>query len=422
MITVIQNIKINTKDNELIPQEIRINNGRIEAIGDHVSTQDATLIDGQGCVALPGFVDVHVHFREPGFEAKETIKTGALSAAMGGFTTVCAMPNTNPVIDSKETLARVNAIARRDACVNVLSYAAITKGLRSQELTDFEALKEAGCFALTNDGVGVQEAGVMYRAMLEAKRVGLPLVAHTEDDSLLFGGVMHEGIQNKKLGLPGMLGLTESTQIARDILLAKKTGVHYHVCHVSDEDSVEMIRLGKKMGVHVSAEVTPHHLLLVDEDIKEDDANYKMNPPLRSKRDQNALIKGLLDGTLDFIATDHAPHTHEEKSGGFMTSPFGIVGLETAFPLMYSYFVKPGVMTLHQLIEFMSTKPAQTFGLDCGVLEVGAVCDMVLVDLNQKSALEAPKGSKSSNTPFIGTTVYGTIKKTFVKGSCVYES
>lgn len=421
MNTVITNCLMNREGNLLEPCEIRIEAGIITALADQVSHQEAQIIDAKGFVVFPGFIDVHVHLREPGFEAKETIASGTKAAAMGGYTTICPMPNTNPVIDQVETLVKLQSIIEQDALVKVLPYATITHNLRSETLVDFAGLANQGAFAFTNDGVGVQTAGVMYQAMQQAKAQNKVLVAHTEDDSLLFGGVMNEGSVNHTIGLPGMLGLSESVQIARDVLLAQKTGAHYHVCHVSDAESVRVIREAKAANINVSAEVTPHHLLLCDQDITSDDANFKMNPPLRRLEDKQALITGLLDGTIDFIATDHAPHTQQEKAQGFLQAPFGIIGLESAFPLLYTHFVKTNLISLHQLIEWLSTKPAQVFHMKGGTLEVGEAADLVLIDLNQRFTIQEPFGSKSSNTPFMGWDVCGQVEMTWVDGRCVYQ-
>ncbi len=275
--------------------------------------------------------DVHVPLREPGGEAKETIETGTSSAARGGYTTVCAMPNTRPTPDSVEVLEKINHLIEKNAIIRVLPYASITQRLLGDTLTDMPKLKESGAFAFTDDGVGVQSADMMLQAMQKASDINMPIVAHCEENTLIHGGVMHEGKVSKELGLPGIPNICESVQIARDVLLAEATGCHYHVCHVSTKESVRVIRDAKKAGIKVTAEVTPHHLLLDETAITEDDANLKMNPPLRSQQDKDALIEGLLDGTIDFIATDHAPHTEEEKAQGMKVAPFGIVGFETVF-------------------------------------------------------------------------------------------
>ncbi|WP_010053783.1 dihydroorotase [Carnobacterium maltaromaticum] len=425
MYTWIKNVKMVNHRNELEAIELMIKDDKIEAIGTDLSLigiQAEKTIDGQDALITPGLVDVHVHLREPGFTYKETIQTGSEAAARGGFTTICAMPNTNPVPDTVEKFEELQALIKKDAVVKVLHYAPITTGLKSDELVNQPGLLAAGAFAFTNDGVGVQTAGTMYLAMVEAAKNNTAIVAHTEDDSLLFGGVMHKGKISEKLNLPGILSITEASQIARDILLSEATGAHYHVCHVSTKESVRVIRDAKKAGIHVTAEVTPHHLLLSEEDIPSDTAIYKMNPPLRGTDDREALIEGLLDGTIDFIATDHAPHSAEEKSGSMVGAPFGIVGSETAFQLLYTHFVKTGKFTLLQLIDWMSTKPAEVFNLNAGSLEVGAPADLALFNLTEEEEIDAKDfKSLSSNTPFIGWKVVGNTVMTLVDGKVVYS-
>ncbi|MBL4994650.1 dihydroorotase [Enterococcus xinjiangensis] len=405
------------------PAEIWIEDGRIKAIGTGFSEAEFDeVFDAKGQLITPGLVDVHVHLREPGFTYKETIEAGTRSAARGGFTTVCAMPNLNPVPDTAEKLKQVYDIIRKDAVVKVLQYAPITENLRSEKLVDQEALVEEGAFAFTNDGVGVQTAGTMYLAMKEAAKNNKALVAHTEDESLLFGGVMHAGKKAEELGLPGILSVTESSQIARDLLLAEATGVHYHVCHVSTKESVRVIRDAKKAGIQVTAEVSPHHLILIDEDIPEDFGFWKMNPPLRGREDREALIEGLLDGTIDCIATDHAPHGLEEKSQSFMKSPFGIVGSETAFQLIYTHFVETGQFTLEQVINWLAVKPAEIFGLNAGTLTVGAPADVAIFDITKTCTIDKEDFlSKGENTPFIGWKVKGETQMTFVNGKLVWQ-
>ncbi|WP_270218083.1 dihydroorotase [Enterococcus lactis] len=423
MKTLIKNGQINTRKNMTIPAEIWIEDGRIKAIGTGFSEAEFDeVFDAKEQLITPGLVDVHVHLREPGFTYKETIEAGTRSAARGGFTTVCAMPNLNPVPDTAEKLKQVYDIIRKDAVVKVLQYAPITENLRSEKLVDQEALVEEGAFAFTNDGVGVQTAGTMYLAMKEAAKNNKALVAHTEDESLLFGGVMHAGKKAEELGLPGILSVTESSQIARDLLLAEATGVHYHVCHVSTKESVRVIRDAKKAGIHVTAEVSPHHLILIDEDIPEDFGFWKMNPPLRGREDREALIEGLLDGTIDCIATDHAPHGLEEKSQSFMKSPFGIVGSETAFQLIYTHFVETGQFTLEQVINWLAVKPAEIFGLNAGTLTVGAPADVAIFDITKTCTIDKEDFlSKGENTPFIGWKVKGETQMTFVNGKLVWQ-
>jgi dihydroorotase len=406
--------------NELESVDVMIENGRISDIGC-IARSVGTIFDAQGALITPGLIDVHVHLREPGNEAKETIATGSKAAAHGGYTTICAMPNTHPVPDTLEKLNHLHDIIKRDAIIRVLPYAPITVGLKSDTLVDMEALSKH-ILAFTNDGVGVQNANVMYSAMQRAKEIDAILVAHAEDDSLKLNGVMHEGTQSSKLNLPGIPSICESSQVARDLLLAEATGVHYHVCHVSAKETVRIIRDAKRAGIHVTCEVTPHNLLLCDKDILGADANFKMNPPLRSSEDRKALIEGLLDKTIDIIVTDHAPHTQEEKHRGMLEAPFGIIGLETAFPLLYTKLVKEGIMTLQDLIDRMSAKPSEIFELNVGKLEKGQIADLTLIDLEKKTRIDPKRFfSKSSNTPFIGWEIYGETVMTIVDGKIVWK-
>lgn len=423
MSLLIKNASITTDEQKTQLMDIYIEDGIISEIRPAIDKRADSTIDANGKLVTPGLIDVHVHLREPGYEYKETIKTGSQAAARGGFTTICAMPNVNPEPDTVENLERILNIISKEACVKVKQYVPITKGLTSDELTNQKELMGAGAFAFTNDGVGVQTAGTMYKAMQQAAMLGASIVAHTEDDSLLFGeGVMHEGSRNKELNLPGMLQLTESTQIARDVLLAEETGVHYHVCHVSSKESVRVIRDAKKAGINVTAEVSPHHLLLCEEDIPGDTSQYKMNPPLRGKDDQEALLEGLLDGTIDMIATDHAPHSEDEKKGSMIHSPFGIVGSETAFSLLYTYLVKEGKMTLKKLVDCLTVQPSSVFKLSEGNLTKGAPADLACFDLDKEMAIRKEDfQSKSSNTPFLGWKVKGTTTFTIVSGEIIFQ-
>ncbi|MBP1043350.1 dihydroorotase [Vagococcus sp. BWB3-3] len=422
---LLKNGQIVDRQNELIKSDVWIEEGKIKAIGLDFDTSGVAfdeIIDLAGALITPGLVDVHVHFREPGFTYKETIETGSKAAARGGYTTVCTMPNLDPVPDTVERFAEVQEIIERDAVVKVLQYAPITEELRSEVLVDMAGLTKAGAFAFTNDGVGVQTAGTMYLAMKEAAKYNRPIVAHTEDESLLFGGCMHQGKVSEKLGLPGIMSATESSQIARDILLAEETGVHYHVCHVSTKESVRIIRDAKRAGVHVTCEVCPHHLIMSEEDITHDHGNFKMNPPLRGTDDRQALIDGLLDGTIDCIATDHAPHGHDEKDQTMTKAPFGIVGSETAFALMYTEFVEKGIFTLAQVIDWMTVKPAELFNLKAGRITIGGPADLAVFELGTVYAIDdVDFESKSSNTPFIGKEVKGQTLLTLVDGQVAWK-
>ncbi|WP_186577531.1 dihydroorotase [Aquibacillus kalidii] len=423
MRTILINAMQLAVDNSKVACEIVISNGVIEEIAEKVTILDGdNVVDCQGNIVTPGFIDVHVHLREPGGEKKETIETGSKSAARGGYTTICSMPNTRPVPDSAETLNGIVQRIKETAQVRVLPYASITERLLGQKLTNMEELKNAGAFAFTDDGVGVQTADMMLKAMQEAARLDMAVVAHCEDNSLIHKGVIHKGISSKQLDIPGIPSICESVQIARDVLLAEATGCHYHVCHVSTKESVRVIRDAKRAGINVTAEVTPHHLLLNEESVVSDDANFKMNPPLRGVEDQQALIEGLLDGTIDFIATDHAPHTEEEKNQGLLLAPFGIVGFETAFSLLNTHLVETGKVTLVQLLEWMTVKPAKVFKLPYGELKLGAPADITVLDLNRKVEINKHDFiSKGKNTPFHGWKVNGIPVMTIVEGKIVFE-
>ncbi|MCH6268922.1 dihydroorotase [Neobacillus citreus] len=419
---LIQNAKYIASNGEMKQSDILIENGIISKLAPSLTESAERTVDAQGLLVSPGFVDLHVHLREPGGEKKETIATGTMAAARGGFTTVAAMPNTRPVPDTKEQMDWVMDRIKETASVRVLPYASITTRQLGHELTDFAALKEAGAFAFTDDGVGVQSADMMLQAMQKAKEVNMAIVAHCEENTLIHKGCVHEGTFSKQHGLNGIPSICESVQISRDVLLAEASGCHYHVCHISTKESVRTVRDAKRAGIKVTAEVTPHHLLLSENDIPGLDANFKMNPPLRGEDDKKALIEGLLDGTIDFIATDHAPHTAEEKAEGMQLAPFGIVGLETAFPLLYTHFVLKNIITLDQLIAYMTTKPADCFELPFGRIEEGAAADIVLLDLNEEKEINPDEFlSKGKNTPFAGWKCKGWPVLTIASGQIVWE-
>ncbi|QNG58847.1 dihydroorotase [Metabacillus idriensis] len=402
--------------------DILIQDGIITQIEENIQKETAQIIDAKGNLVSPGFVDLHIHLREPGGEHKETIETGTKAAAAGGFTTVAAMPNTKPVPDNAEQMNWLQNRIKETASVRVLPYASITTRQAGKELTDFESLKQAGAFAFTDDGVGVQSAGMMFEAMKKAAGIGASIVAHCEDNSLIYKGALHDGEFAKRNGINGIPSICEAVQIARDVLLAEAAGCHYHVCHISTKESVRVVRDAKKAGINVTAEVTPHHLLLCDEEIPGLDTNYKMNPPLRGSDDKRALIDGLLDGTIDFIATDHAPHTEEEKAESINLAPFGIVGLETAFPLLYTRFVESNEWTLKQLIDYLTIKPCEAFNLPFGKLEVGSPADLTIIDLEEVKEIE-PEAflSKGKNTPFGGWKCKGWPIATIAQGQLVWE-
>lgn len=372
-----------------------------------------SLLSDSNIVSLPGFIDVHVHLREPGFSYKETVASGTLAAAAGGYTAVCCMPNLRPVTDSVGSLAALFEIIERDAHVRVYPYASITVGEMGEQLTDFAALKMAGAIALSDDGKGIQSEEMMLAAMRLAKENGLMIVAHCEDNSLLRGGYINDGEYARAHGHAGICSKSEWGQIERDLRLAEITGAKYHVCHISTAESVQLIREAKARGVDISCETAPHYLLL-DDSMLGEDGRFKMNPPIRSARDREALIEGIKDGTVDMIATDHAPHSAEEKSKGLAGSLMGVVGLETAFPALYTGLVRTGIITLEKLTELMSKNPSERFGIP-----VEGEC---IWDLNAKYTVD-PKNfrSKGRATPFEGMQVYGKCLKTTINGRTVWD-
>lgn len=420
---IIKNAMLLNDSGNLEKHDVLISDeGKIVRISTSIGSDDQNVIDAKENLLIPGLVDLHVHLREPGGEHKETIETGTNAAAKGGFTTIAAMPNTRPVPDTPETMRDLMKKIEKSANVRVLPYGSITVRQLGNELTNFEGLHENGAFALTDDGVGVQSADMMLEAMKEAEAHNLSIVAHCEENTLINNGCVHEGRFSKKHDLNGIPSVCESVHIARDILLAEAAGVHYHVCHISTKASVRTVRDAKRAGIRVTAEVTPHHLLLSEEDIPGLDTNYKMNPPLRSVEDRDALIEGLLDGTIDFIATDHAPHSEDEKSTSMEKAPFGIVGLETAFPLLYTNFVEKDICTLKQLVDWLTVKPARAFGLPYGTLTIGMEADLTIVNLNDEEEIDATTFvSKGRNTPFNGWKCKGWPTTTVVKGQKVYE-
>lgn len=397
--------------------EFAVDGGRVVPAGGVADR----VVDLGGRRVVPGLVDVHVHLREPGFSQKETIATGTAAAARGGYTTVCSMPNLNPAPDTPQTLRAQTDIIRRDAVVRVVPYGCITMGQRGcGRLVDFAALAPE-VVGFSDDGRGVQSDGLMEEAMRRAAQVGKPVVAHCEVDDLLRGGYIHDGEYCRAHGHKGICSESEWRQVERDIALAEKTGCQYHVCHVSTRESVELVRRAKARGLRVSCETAPHYLLLCDEDLQED-GRFKMNPPLRSRADRDALLAGITDGTIEVIATDHAPHTAEQKSRGLAGSAMGIVGLECAFPLLYTYLVKPGLLTLEQLVERMSMAPRRIFGLGGG-LQAGEPADLTVFDLDAEYEIDPETFlSKGRATPFAGWRVAGRTLWTLVGGRTAYAT
>lgn len=410
------------ENNRQVRKEILFDETGILKIAEQIDAPEAEVIDGKEMTALPGLIDVHVHLREPGFAYKETIDTGTMAAAAGGFTTIMAMPNVQPYPDSTEVMEAYLQKIEADAHVHVIPYATITKAESGKEVVDMAALAKMGIRAFSDDGVGVQSGDVMEEAMKQSHALGTMIVAHTEDMSYRKpGAYMHEGTESKARGVVGIPSECEWKQLERDLKLVEKTGAHYHCCHVSAKESVQLLREYRSRGCDVSGEVTAHHLLLCDRDVV--DANWKMNPPLRGEADRKALIRGLQEGALSLIANDHAPHSEEEKKRPLEAAPFGIVSLETAFPLLYTKLVLTGIVSLKQLVNWMSTAPAERFGLaHRGRLEEGYASDFTLVDLNEEYIINRKHFlSKGRNTPFHGWRVKGKIKATYVDGTCVYE-
>ncbi len=405
-------------------KDIYIEDDTIKEVSENIQADgdDVNVIDASGCFVMPGLIDLHVHFREPGFEHKETIRTGARAAARGGFTTVCAMPNTKPVIDSVEMVRYIIDKAKEVTDINVLPIAAITAGQDGEYITDFEKLLANGAVAVSEDGKSVMNARVARQAMRLAAEIGIPVFAHCEDKNLVARGTMNAGAKARELGQFGIMNAVEDIIVARDILLAKNTGAQLHLCHCSTYDSVRMVELAKKDDIKVTAEVTPHHFTLTEDDITGDDANYKMNPPLRTKKDRDKLIEGLKEGIMDTISTDHAPHHATEKERGFAESPFGITGLETSVCLTMTELVNKGVLTPLQMAERMSYTPAQIIHSDKGTLLPGRTADVTIIDPNDEFVIDSSKfASKGKNTPFNGRKVKGRVIYTIVAGKTVYS-
>ena len=384
-----------------------------DSVSARLLTDELSAFNSEKYVIFPGFCDVHVHFREPGFSYKETIKSGAMAAAAGGYTAVCTMPNLSPVPDTYENIKLQQDLIDQDACIHVYPYGSITVEQKGEKLADLAGMKEIA-IAFSDDGRGVQDRDMMRSAMLASKALGKKIVAHCEDNSLLFGGYIHDGDYAKAKGHMGICSESEYGPIVRDIELVKETGCPYHVCHISAAESVEAIRAAKAEGVDITCETGPHYLVLDDSDLKEE-GRFKMNPPLRSARDRKALVEGIKDGTIDMIATDHAPHSDEEKSRGLKDSAFGIVGIETAFPIMYTHLVKTGEITMERLLEMLVTNPRKRF-------DIGFGCDFSIWDLEKEITVDPEQFlSKGKATPFAGDKLYGECLCTVCDGKIVYK-
>jgi dihydroorotase len=402
--------------------DVLIRDGRIESIGTGLRDDDAVKFDATGAIVAPGFIDMHVHLREPGIEHAETIETGARAAAAGGFTTICCMPNTQPVNDSATVTSYIVQRARQVAIVNVLPIGAITKGSLGEELAAIGSMREAGIIAISDDGRPVMNARVMRRAMEHARALDIPVIDHCEDLNLSAGGDMHEGRESVRLGLGGIPSSSEDVMVARDLILAELTGARFHVAHLSTSRSVEMVEFAKIRGLNVSCEVTPHHFALTDRELRSYDSNYKMKPPLRCQRDAEAVIEGIVTGVVDAIATDHAPHAGSDKMQEFERCPFGVTGLETAIGLSLAELVHPGRISLVRLVDLFTTGPANILKLDRGTLAAGAPADVTIFDLDTEWTYDVLQSfSKSRNSPFNGRRFRGGPLATIVGGEIVWK-
>lgn len=403
--------------------DVLVENGKIAKVMPQIQDPADRQINAAGCFVMPGFIDLHVHLRDPGLERKETVVTGAAAAARGGYTTIVAMPNTRPVVDNADVVSYVHNKAKNMAKVNILQAGAITKKMEGIELADLVQMVQAGSPAVSEDGKSVMNAYLLREAMLLAQKLDIPILSHCEDKNLLNGGVVNDDENARKWGLPGISNSVEDVIAMRDVMLAKDTGAKLHLCHCSTKDSVEIVRAAKERNVRITAEVCPHHFTLSSDDIIPGDTNFKMNPPLRTKEDVEALRQGLKDNVMDVIATDHAPHAKEDKNDSMLRAPFGIIGLETAAALTYTELVLGGYLTVMQMAEKMSRNPARVIGLDKGSLEPEKTADIVIFDPNKTYKIDASQfASKSRNTPFNGREVTGAVRTTIVGGEIVYQA
>jgi dihydroorotase len=401
--------------------DLLVEDGVVREIAREISVADAEILDARGCIVAPGFIDLHVHLREPGREDVETIETGTQAAAAGGFTAVCAMPNTQPVNDNRAVTRFILERAHDVGLVRVYPIGALTQGLKGEALAEIGEMREAGIIAISDDGRPVMNAQILRRAMEYARQLEIPVIDHCEDLHLSAGGVMNEGLWSLRLGLKGIPGAAEEVHVARDLILAELTGAHVHLAHLSTARSIELVRQAKRRGVRVSCEVTPHHFTLTEEAVRNYDTNAKMNPPLRTEQDVRAIHEALADGTIDAIATDHAPHHPDEKALEFDRAPFGVVGLETAVSLAIDRLVHTGVIGWMRLVELFSTNPARIAHLPGGTLKPGAQADITILDPSRPVIVRAERfRSKGRNTPFDGWSLTGSVRATLVSGRLVY--
>lgn len=414
---------INPSENLDKVMDIFVEDGIIKEKAETIDRQADTVIDAAGCYVMPGLIDLHVHFRDPGLTYKEDIETGSKAAAKGGFTTVCCMPNTKPVVDNVETVKYIIEKGEKTGLTNVLPVGAVTKNMAGIEITDVEELKKAGICAISEDGKSVMNSGVYRKAMKNAAKANVPVLAHCEDINLVEGGVINLGDKSSELGVKGISNAVEDVIAMRDIMLAKETGATLHLCHCSTKDSVEMVKRAKEEGIKVTAEVCPHHFSMCSDDITSNDGNFKMNPPLRAREDMEALIKGLQDDIMDVISTDHAPHSAEEKAKDLEHAPFGIVGLETSVALTVTNLVKKGYLTPMQMAAKMSYNPAKVLGIPKGTLDEGKIADITIIDPDKEYTIDINTfESKGKNTPFDGYKVSGEVEYTILNGKVVYSN
>lgn len=414
---------INPSENLDKVMDIFVEDGIIKEKAESIEKQADTVIDAAGCYVMPGLIDLHVHFRDPGLTYKEDIETGSKAAAKGGFTTVCCMPNTKPVVDNVETVKYIIEKGEKTGLTNVLPVGAVTKNMAGVEITDVEELKKAGICAISEDGKSVMNSGVYRKAMKNAAKANVPVLAHCEDINLVEGGVINLGDKSSELGVKGISDAVEDVIAMRDIMLAKETGATLHLCHCSTKDSVEMVKRAKEEGIKVTAEVCPHHFSMCSDDITSNDGNFKMNPPLRAREDMEALIKGLQDDIMDVISTDHAPHSAEEKAKDLEHAPFGIVGLETSVALTVTNLVKKGYLTPMQMAAKMSYNPAKVLGIPKGTLDEGKIADITIIDPDKEYTIDVNTfESKGKNTPFDGYKVSGEVEYTILNGKIVYSN
>lgn len=414
---------INPSENLDKVMDIFVEDGIIKEKAESIEKQADTVIDAAGCYVMPGLIDLHVHFRDPGLTYKEDIETGSKAAAKGGFTTVCCMPNTKPVVDNVETVKYIIEKGEKTGLTNVLPVGAVTKNMAGTQITDVEELKKAGICAISEDGKSVMNSGVYRKAMKNAAKANVPVLAHCEDINLVEGGVINLGDKSSELGVKGISNAVEDVIAMRDIMLAKETGATLHLCHCSTKDSVEMVKRAKEEGIKVTAEVCPHHFSMCSDDITSNDGNFKMNPPLRAREDMKALIKGLQDDIMDVISTDHAPHSAEEKAKDLEHAPFGIVGLETSVALTVTNLVKKGYLTPMQMAAKMSYNPAKVLGIPKGTLDEGKIADITIIDPDKEYTIDVNTfESKGKNTPFDGYKVSGEVEYTILNGKVVYSN